>query len=83
METRQYRTPSSPPNETAVSSSSAAYGYTLGTAVALGYVGNSDSVIDRAYIETAKYEIEIAGKRITARPHLSPAYDPENARIRK
>ena len=61
---------------------SAAYGHTLGRAVAMGYVKNADGVADREFIETGRYEIDIAGERFAAAPHLRPPYDPKGERIR-
>ena len=60
---------------------SAAFGHTLGRPVAMGYVRNADGV-DRRFIESGAYAIEIAGERARARPHLRPPYDPAGARIR-
>ena len=62
--------------------SSAAYGHTLGRAVALGYVENADGVANPDYIEAGRYEIDIAGERFAAKAHLRPAYDPKGERIR-
>jgi 4-methylaminobutanoate oxidase (formaldehyde-forming) len=61
---------------------SAAYGHTLGRAVALGYVKNTGGWADAEFIETGRYEIDIAGERIAATAHLRPAYDPKSERIR-
>ena len=62
--------------------SSAAYGHTLGCAVAMGYVKNANGVADREYIDSGRYEIDIAGERFPATAHLRPAYDPKGERIR-
>ena len=61
---------------------SAAYGHTLGRAVAMGYVKNADGVADREFIETGRYEIDIAGERFAATAHLRPPYDAKGERIR-
>lgn len=61
--------------------SSGSYGHTLGCAVGLGYVRHDDGV-DAAYVNTGRYEIEVAGDRHTARASLRPLYDPESSRIR-
>ncbi len=55
---------------------SAAFGHTLGCPVAMGYVRNADGV-DRRFIESGAYEIEIAGDRVRARAHLRAPYDPD------
>ena len=60
---------------------SAAYGHTLGRAVALGWVRDADGV-DRAYIEAGAYELDVGGERFAATAHLKPPYDPKGARIR-
>ena len=62
--------------------SSAAYGHTLGRAVAMGYVSNSNGIADRDYIDSGRYEIDIAGKRFAATSHLRPAFDPKGERFR-
>lgn len=52
---------------------SAAYGFTLGKQVCLGYVhapAPAQATID--YIRGATYEIDIATKRFKARPNLYP-----------
>ena len=61
---------------------SAAYGHTLGRAVAMGYVKNADGLADREFIETGRYEIDIAGERFAATAHLRPPYDAKGERIR-
>jgi sarcosine dehydrogenase len=59
---------------------SAAYGHTLGGAVALGYVRNEGGV-DAAFIQSGRYEINIAGQRYAAAAHLRVPYDPGRKRI--
>jgi sarcosine dehydrogenase len=60
---------------------SAAFGHTLGRPVAMGYVRNAGGV-DQRFIESGTYEVEVAGERARAHPHLRPPYDPAGARIR-
>ena len=48
----------------------------------MGYVKNADGVADREYIESGRYQIDIAGERFSATAHLRPAYDPKGERIR-
>jgi len=60
---------------------SAAFGHTLGCPVVMGYVRNA-SGIDHRFIESGNYEIEIAGARVKADPHLRAPYDPDGARVR-
>ena len=57
------------------------YGHTLGAAVALGYVANSEGCSE-AYIHAGRYEIEIGSARVAARASLAPLYDPKSLRVR-
>ena len=61
---------------------SAAYGHTLGRAVAMGYVESRDGPADRTYVESGRYELDIAGERFAAKAHLRAPYDPKGERIR-
>jgi glycine cleavage system T protein len=61
--------------------SSGAFGYTLGRSVGLGYIRIPDGS-DARWIESRRYEIDIAGTRVPARASLKPFYDPMGARIR-
>ncbi|MGI5164605.1 GcvT family protein [Spirillospora sp. CA-253888] len=67
--------------EPAGSVSSAAYGHTLGAAVAMAYVQGEDTV-DRAYLTDAKYEVEVAGERYDATLGLKAPYDPTAAKVK-
>jgi 4-methylaminobutanoate oxidase (formaldehyde-forming) len=60
---------------------SAAYGHTVGRAVALGWVRRREGV-DAAFLAAARVEIEIAGERFAARAGLKAPYDPAGLRIR-
>ncbi|NRP21221.1 4-methylaminobutanoate oxidase (formaldehyde-forming) [Ensifer adhaerens] len=60
---------------------SAAYAHTLGRSVALALVDNPAGV-DRAFLETGRFEVELAGDRFAATVHLSPAYDPKGLRVK-
>ncbi len=62
--------------------SSAMFGYTLGAAVALGYVRHEDGVT-MDFIDSGSFEIEVEGRRYAARASLKPFYDPANERIRR
>jgi 4-methylaminobutanoate oxidase (formaldehyde-forming) len=61
---------------------SAAFGHTLGRAVAMGYVRHPDGV-DATLVETGGFEIEIAGDRFKAVAGLRAPYDPESLRVRR
>lgn len=70
--------------------SSTAYGYTLSRHVCLGYVHDFDEDSDMArpmsikemrdfVLKNASYEIDIAGKRFAAKPHIYPPLMPSAA----
>lgn len=59
---------------------SAGFGHTLGRGVGMGYVHHSQG-IDPAYVNSGIYEIEIAGERFPAKPHLRAPYDPNNTHV--
>lgn len=60
---------------------SGGYGYTVGQSIGYGYVRNPDGV-DREYLRSGSYELEVASRRVPARIHFEPLYDPGNERIR-
>lgn len=60
---------------------SAMFGHTLGACVGLGYISN-DAGVSKTFVETGKFEIEVAGERVDAQVSLKPFYDPGNKRIR-
>jgi 4-methylaminobutanoate oxidase (formaldehyde-forming) len=59
----------------------ASYGFTLGGAVGLAMV-EADRPVDRDWIETGSWEVDVAGTLYPARVSLAPLYDPKMARIR-
>ena len=61
--------------------SSAGWGYTVETNIGLGYVRNSDGV-DRDYLLSGDYELEVAGERMPCELHLQPLYDPKMERMK-
>ena len=60
--------------------SSGNYGHSLGGAIGLGYVPCSGE--KPADLLASRYEIEIAGSRVTARASLRPMYDPTSERVK-
>lgn len=60
---------------------SGSYGHTLGRAIGLGYLERKEGV-DSAFVESGRYEVEIAADRHPARVSLKPLYDPKGERIR-
>lgn len=59
----------------------ASYGHTIGGAVGLAMI-EPKVVVDAAYLEGGKWEVEIAGKRYPCKASLRPLYDPTMARIK-
>jgi len=59
----------------------ASYGHTLGGAVGLAMVEGSEAV-DKAWLEGAKWEVDVAGRLCPAITSLRPLYDPTMARVR-
>ncbi|MFT3839223.1 MAG: FAD-dependent oxidoreductase [Myxococcaceae bacterium] len=60
----------------------ASYGFTLGGAVGLAMIEGHGEVVDPAWLDAGKYEVEIAGKRWPAIVSLKPLYDPEMKKIK-
>jgi glycine cleavage system aminomethyltransferase T/glycine/D-amino acid oxidase-like deaminating enzyme len=60
---------------------SGAYGYTLGAAVALAWLDASEGPLTVAAVEASSYEVDIAGDRASARASLSSPFDPKRTRI--
>jgi 4-methylaminobutanoate oxidase (formaldehyde-forming) len=60
----------------------ASYGFTLGGAVGLAMIEGHGEVVDQAWLDAGKYEVEIAGKRWPAIVSLKPLYDPEMKKIK-
>ncbi len=60
---------------------SAAYGHTVGRAIGMGYVASASGVDDR-FVESGRWELEIACERFRARAQLTPPYDPKSLRVR-
>ena len=61
---------------------SSGYGYSLGKMVGMGFVKNGGEPVDKEFIESGAYDIEIAGERIPASASLKAPYDPNGARMR-
>jgi 4-methylaminobutanoate oxidase (formaldehyde-forming) len=60
---------------------SGGFGYSVGKAVGYGYVRSAEGV-DRAFVLSGSYELEVAGERVPATVSLAPFYDPSGGRIR-
>ncbi|HVZ13573.1 MAG TPA: FAD-dependent oxidoreductase [Bauldia sp.] len=60
---------------------SGGWGYTVGANVGMGYVRNPAGVSDD-FLQTGKYELEVATVRVPASLHMAPLYDPKGSRIK-
>lgn len=61
--------------------SSAGFGHTIGKPIGMGYV-RSDAPIDRDFVMSGEYELEVATVRTKARVTLQPVYDPDMSRVK-
>ena len=64
---------------------SASYGHTLGGAVGLAMVdggGVEGEVVNQAYLDEGKWEVDIAGKMYPATVSFRPLYDPGMIKIK-
>jgi 4-methylaminobutanoate oxidase (formaldehyde-forming) len=61
--------------------SSGSYGHWLGASVGLGWIA-CDPQEKAADLMASRYEIEVAGRRFSARASLAPLYDPKGERVR-
>ncbi len=57
------------------------YGHTLGGSVGLGYIEVEDE-IDKEYIESGNFAIDVGGDHVPAKASLSAMYDPKAERMR-
>ena len=60
---------------------SAAYGYTVGSAVGLCFVSLPEGSTDKRDLEKGSYEVMVEGKAISATISLSSFFDPSNQRM--
>ncbi len=62
---------------------SGAYAFLLGGATGFAYVvREGGEAVDKAWVEAAKWEVEVQGKMVTAKASISAAFDPKNERVR-
>jgi 4-methylaminobutanoate oxidase (formaldehyde-forming) len=59
---------------------SGGWGYTVGTNIGYGYV-RRDGGVDRAFLESSSYQLEVACERVSCRLRFGPLYDPGRKRI--
>ncbi len=61
--------------------SSGGWGYTVGANIGYGYVRHADGV-DKAFLESGDYELEVATEMVPATLHMTALYDPKNTRVK-
>ena len=61
--------------------SSGGYGHSVDLPIGYGYIRHKEGVTED-FMSSGTYELEVASARVPAILHLSPLYDPENARIK-
>jgi sarcosine dehydrogenase len=61
--------------------SSGGFGHTVGKAIGMGYVRRTEG-LDRDYVLSGQYELEVASERVPASVHLDPLYDPGGLRVK-
>ena len=60
---------------------SGGFGHTIGKSIGYGYVRNPDGV-DRAFVLSGAYELEVATERVPCHVQLDPLFDPAMARVK-
>ena len=58
------------------------FGHTIGKPLGLGYIANVDGPADAPFINSGRYEVEVAGERVAAEATLRPLYDPASRRVK-
>ena len=61
--------------------SSGGWGYTVNTNIGYGYVRNAEGV-DRDYLTSANYELEVASERLPCELQLQTLYDPKMLKLK-
>ena len=61
--------------------SSGGYGYTIGKSIGYGYI-RSEEVIDKKFVKSGNYELEIATRKVPCNVHLSSMYDAKMEKIK-
>jgi 4-methylaminobutanoate oxidase (formaldehyde-forming) len=62
--------------------SSAAFGHTVGSVVALAWVANPDGPTDAQFLASGRFQVDVAGTHCDARAGFKAPHDPEAKRIR-
>ncbi len=58
------------------------YGHAIDKSIGMGYVENHHGLVDKAFVDSGTYEIEVAGERVGATAQLQPFYDPKSERVK-
>ena len=58
------------------------YGWTLGSSVGLAMVEGGGAPVNKEWLESGRWEVDVAGTRWAAEVSLRPMYDPASARVR-
>ena len=58
------------------------FGHTVTATLGTRYVTNKHGLADKTIVTDGKYEIEVAGDRISATASLDPFYDPKSLRVK-
>jgi 4-methylaminobutanoate oxidase (formaldehyde-forming) len=61
---------------------SGAWGHRLGKSIGMGYV-HAPAGVTREWLESGRWQVEVACERRAARVQLQPWYDPKNERIKR
>jgi len=61
--------------------SSGGFGHTLGKPIGYGYLREAGGVAED-WMQTGRYELEVASERVPCKLHVTALYDPLNARIK-
>jgi len=61
--------------------SSGGFGHTVGKSIGMGYVRNAEGV-DRDFVLSGDYELEVATERVPCAVTLAPLYDPKMERVK-
>ena len=62
--------------------SSGGYGYTVSRSIGYGYVRDPENGVDRDWVLSGRYELEVATARVPAEIFLDALYDPTMSRIK-
>lgn len=61
--------------------SSGGFGHSIGKSIGMGYVRNAEGV-NRDYLLSGEYSLEVASERVPCKLHLAPLYDSTMAKVK-